>query len=305
MQSSSRFRLPFARWRRAGLYLSGLLIVTVIAVLAIWWLNIGIDFAGGSLWTLQVPVSVTEQQLMEVFSQQDLDNPVVQNISDSGTRGEYSEFIVRTPPVGEEKRQAVLESLQQQFGHAVLLGFDDVSPAIGTEIQSNALKALAAAIIGMIVYISFRFEYRFAITAVIGLLHDIIIMIGVFAIFRFEINAAFVAAVLTIFGYSVNDTVVIFDRIRENRRQYRRDQVVELVEDSVNQTLSRTINTSLTALLAVAAVALLGGNTIRPFAIAIMVGIIAGTYSSIFVSAALWLEWALKGARRRQATSTS
>lgn len=282
--------------RRWGYVISGALTVVALLAVVILSLNYGIDFAGGTLWSLRFEEPVAEQQLGQLFADHGLDSPVVQQVESTASGYEY---VVRTPFAGEEKRQEVLAALGDAFGEFTLVSFDDVSPSIGVEIQSNALKALLFAIAGMIIYITLRFEYRFAVTAIVALFHDIIMMIGVFALFQFEVDTTFVAAILTIFGYSVNDTIIIYDRIRENRRYYRRDQLLELVNDSVNQTLARTINTSLTTILAIGAVAQFGGETLRPFAIALVVGIVVGTYSSIFVASSLWLDWSLRGASRR------
>lgn len=296
------FNIPFMRWRRAGFFLSGAITVLAVLSVVLWSLNFGIDFAGGSLWTIRFSQPVTDQQLTEFFSEQGLDNPVVQRVEQVGAAG--SEFLIRTHPVGDEARQAILAGLGQRFGEFELLRFDDVSPSIGEEIQTNAVKALIFAVAGMIIYITLRFEYRFALTAIAGLVHDIIVVVGVYSLFRFEVDTAFIAAVLTVFGYSVNDTIIVYDRIRENRRHYRRDQLVELVNDSVNQTFTRTITTSVTTILALVAIAVFGGVTLRPFAIALIAGIVAGTYSTIFVASALWLEWRLKSAGRREATTS-
>src|SRR5690606_16847224 len=163
--------------------------------------------------------------------------------------------------------------------------------------------ALLVAVAGMLIYITIRFEWRFAVTAVAALVHDILMIVGLFAVLQLPVDTTFVAAILTVFGYSVNDTIIIYDRIRQNMANYRRGQYAELVNDAVNQTLTRTINTGLTTLVAVAAIAILGGETTRPLAVALIAGIIVGTYSSIYVAGALWVEWRRRGDRRREAAA--
>jgi len=299
VKHKSRFNLPFMKWRRAGLIASGLL--TLVSVLA--WifldLNYSVDFTGGSLWTLRFEQEAAEQDVRAAFAAGGMDDAVVQRV-DSAQGAQGVEFVVRTRAVGEEGREAVQQALREQVGDFTLVSLDDVSPVIGSVLRANALWALAVAVAGMLIYITLRFEWRFAVTAIVGLIHDILIIIGLFAVTRLPVDATFVAAILTVFGYSVNDTIIVYDRIRENMAHYRRGQYVELVNDSVNQTLTRTINTSVTTLLVLAAVAILGGETTRPLAVAIMTGVVTGTYSTIFVCAALWLEWRLRAERRHQ-----
>ncbi len=160
--------------------------------------------------------------------------------------------------------------------------------------------ALALAAVGMVIYISWRFEFKFAISAIVALLHDVLLVVGVFAVFQIEVNSEFIAAILTIVGYSINDTIVIFDRIRENLQQSkRRSDLGELVNRSVQQSISRTISTSITTLLAIGSILLLGGVTLRPLATAMVVGIVVGTYSSIFIASPIWYDWKLREQTQR------
>lgn len=167
-----------------------------------------------------------------------------------------------------------------------------VDATFSRELVRQAIMALLLASLGMLIYISIRFEYRFAVAAVLALLHDVVIVLAFFTLFKIEVNSEFVAAILTIVGYSINDTIVVFDRIRENLRGSRRQADFEvLVNRSIMETLVRSINTSATTLLAIGAVLFLGGVTLRPMAIALVVGILAGTYSSIFVASSVWVDW--------------
>lgn len=295
----ARFNIPFMKWRRVGLIVSAVLTLAAVVTWLTLDLNYSVDFTGGSLWTLRFEQAASEEDVRAAFAAHGADDAVVQRVASE----EGYEFVVRAGAVGEEARDAIQETLQEQVGEFTLVSLDDVSPVIGDVLRANALWALVVAVAGMLVYIAIRFEWRFAVTAVAALAHDILMVVGLFAILRLPVDSTFVAAILTVFGYSVNDTIIIYDRIRETMAHYRRGQYVELVNDAVNQTLTRTINTGLTTLLAVSAIALFGGETTRPLAVALIAGVIVGTYSSIFISAALWVEWRLRADRRREAAA--
>ena len=170
-----------------------------------------------------------------------------------------------------------------------IINSETKGPAIGNELKKQALWALVLANIGILIYISFRFEWRFGLAAVIALVHDVIMMIVLYGVSRIAVNSSFIAAILTIVGYSINNTIVIFDRVRENMKNVRKIDDVQLVNESISQTLSRSINTSLTTLLTVLALYILGVPAIKDFALPLIAGIIAGTYSSIFISGPLWI----------------
>ena len=175
-----------------------------------------------------------------------------------------------------------------------ILRIENVGAVIGKELTREAFLALAIAALGMVLYITLRFEFKFALAAIIALLHDAFIMVAIFSIFMIEINSTFIAAILTIIGYSINDTIVIFDRIRENLKTRRKKSVPEVVNDSINESLVRCINTSLTTFVVLVCLFIafnffIGGMDLKAFALALMVGVIAGTYSSIFIASPLWL----------------
>lgn len=192
-----------------------------------------------------------------------------------------------------EVSPAALQALQQAtgLGDYAILGFENVGPQIGRELQRQGLMAVAASLVGMLLYIWFRFELRFGIGAVMASLHDVLVTFGLFALMGYEFNLTTVAAFLTLIGYSVNDTVIIFDRIRENMRKNRRKPLIETMNESINQTLSRTIMTSTLTLLTVAALLVFGGDVLRGFAFVMTVGIVVGTYSSIYVASPFALLW--------------
>ncbi len=208
--------------------------------------------------------------------------------------------------------QAGLQALQQRatLGNYAVLGTETVGPQIGEELRKQGFYAVLLSLVGMLIYIWVRFELRFAVGAIMGCIHDVLVTLFLFALFDYEFNLTTVAAFLTLIGYSVNDTVVIFDRIRENMRKTRRKPLAEIMNDSINQTLSRTILTGGSTLLAVGALLALGSDVIKGFAFVLLVGIIVGTYSSIYVASAfalLWEQWfgsEAKGQRAGRATET-
>jgi preprotein translocase subunit SecF len=203
-----------------------------------------------------------------------------------------SSVEVRTTDFDDETFPQVMAAIRAIWPAAEATIPVSVDATFSSELVRQAIMALALASLGMLIYIAIRFEYRFAVAAVLALLHDVIIVLAFFAIFRIEVNSEFVAAILTIVGYSINDTIVVFDRIRENLRGSKRQSDFEgLVNRSILETLRRSINTSATTLLAIGAVLFLGGVTLRPLAIALVVGILAGTYSSIFVASSIWVDW--------------
>jgi preprotein translocase subunit SecF len=202
--------------------------------------------------------------------------------------------------------QASLQALQQRamLGNFAVLGVDSVGPQIGEELRKQGFYAVILSLIGMLVYIWIRFELRFGVGAIMACVHDVLVTLGLFALVGFEFNLTTIAAFLTLIGYSVNDTVVIFDRIRENMRKTRRKPLIEIMNQSINETLSRTLLTGGSTLLALAALLWLGGDVIRGFAFVMLVGILVGTYSSIYVAspfALLWEQWFGSGARAQSA----
>ncbi|MGI5839983.1 MAG: protein translocase subunit SecF [bacterium] len=264
-------------------------------------MNLGIDFTGGNLLTLRFPGAVTEMAIREVLSQHDLGGSAIQMAqARGGNLSAAQEVIIQTPPVTAERKAQVLAALEAKIGSFEKLGDEAVDAAFSRELRTKAFLALLFACLGMIAYITFRFEFKFAIAAILALMHDAFIVIGVFSLLRIPISATFVAAILTIVGYSINDTIVIFDRLRENLKLRRGVSLRELVDTSINESLTRSINTSLTTLSTVAAVLLLGGSTLRDFSLALVLGIIVGTYSSIFIASPVWMLWKESEQRKLQ-----
>ena len=272
------------------------LIVIIPGIFSLFFqgLNLGIDFTGGNLMQIKFAQDVNSAQVREVFSQH-----VEQAFSVQET--DENNFLVRTVALSEEQNQQIISGITAQLGKNEILRNEHVGPVIGKELALNALYALAIASVLMVIYITFRFEIKFGIAAIIALLHDVLLVTGIFSILQIEVDSAFVAAILTIVGYSINDTIVIFDRIRENLRGKKKEDRELLVNRSIMETLARSINTVLTTLFPLIALLLVGGTTIKVFALALLIGISSGCYSSIFVASPLWIDLSNWIAAQKQA----
>ncbi len=265
-----------------------ILIAISIGSLFINGLNFGIDFIGGTIVTIELntPFETSDAKaLIEEFD----------SSADVTYAGEAkTQVIISTKKdLSTEERQALFSKFQEKYNLADtdLLSIDTVSPSIGEEMANSAMIAAVVAVLLMLVYITFRFEFMFGLAAVIALIHDLIIVLGVYSIFQIQVNSPLIAALLTILGYSINDTIVVFDRIRENRPKFSKYDFASLVDTSVTQTLRRSINTSFTTLLAISALYIFGVPAVQDFALPLMVGIVSGTYSSIFVASTLWCKF--------------
>ncbi|MDR3600154.1 MAG: protein translocase subunit SecF, partial [Desulfosporosinus sp.] len=242
--------------------ISLLIIIPGIVSLFLHGLNLGIDFKGGTMIDMNFNKGVTQAAITDTMKSVGLDGPV--QLSNGNTSA-----LIRTGALEETKRNELLTALQTKVGEydKLALKEDKVGPAMGQELTRNAFMALIIAMGLMIAYISFRFQFVFAISAIIALLHDVLVVVGLFSLFQWQIDASFVAAVLTIFGYSINDTVVIFDRIRENEAKMKRgDSYEDMVDKSVWQTMQRSVNTVVTVLIALFSVYILGGESTKVFA---------------------------------------
>ena len=239
---------------------------------------LGIDFTGGTLAQLRFASSVETGALRETLLDAGFSNPSIQRF------GDEHEILLRVP--ADEAGAGFAERLQEVFaGQSFeIRRLEQIGPKIGGEMRGKALAAVAYALLGILLYITFRFDRYYAVGAVAALAHDVIITLGIFSLLRLEIDLAIVAAFLTIVGYSLNDTIVVFDRIRENARADRRADFTAMVNQSINQTLGRTIITSVTTFVVVLVLYLIGGEVIRYFAFALMVGVVVGTYSSIYIA---------------------
>ena len=205
-----------------------------------------------------------------------------------------TDVLLRFQAQDDQVRKDVLDVLKTDVGNYKVLRIDKIGPVVGSELRAQATYALLLALAGILIYMAFRFRFRFGAAAVISLMHDVILMLGVYSLTGKEVSVTFIAAILTVAGYSLNDSIVVLDRIRENWGQVRGKGIVELVNTSINQTLSRTINTSVTTLLPVISMYLFGGEVISNFAFAFLIGIGVGTYSSIYIASSMLVEWYLR-----------
>lgn len=284
----SNLTLNFMGPRRLLAVLSIALVVASILLLAVRGLNFGLDFTGGTLVEVEFPSAVEPQEVRQRLASEGFDSVVVQSF------GTPRDILVRVPPevVGAEAEvgDTLLVALRNVYDDAVELRRSEfVGPAVGEQLREQGGLAMLAALLLVMVYILFRFTGKFAIGAVVALIHDVLITLGAFALFQWSFDLPSLAAVLAVIGYSLNDTIVISDRIRENFRLLRKQTPVEVINISVNQSFGRTVVTSLTTLLVLVVLLLFGGQTIEGFAEALIVGVVIGTFSSIYVSANLLL----------------
>ena len=280
--------------RKLYFLFSGALLLVAIISLATFGLNLGIDFTSGSLLRVDLGAPTVTSTVSDALATSGFGNAIVQSAGENTV-------LIRTDPVDIPGRIVIEEALRTRYPAAQTLSFNTVGPVIGAELTRKALLAIVVASAAILAYVTWSFRnvewsVRYGIAAVATLVHDSLILIGVFAILGrvagIEIDSMFVTAVLTGVGFSVHDTIVVFDRIRENRRRHRGTGFNDVVNYSLNQTLDRSLNTSLTAVFVLAALLTLGGETIREFTLALLIGVVVGTYSSIFIASCLLVEWA-------------
>ena len=279
----AKTNFDFLGKRKIWYTISLVIIIAGLGSLIFRGLNLGIDFTGGNILQLQFEQSVTAEDLRAKVSEYVEATPTIQE-SDANT------FLIRTEDIEEETSNALLNDIENNLSPFEILRNERIGPVIGQELITNAWLALVLALILMLVYITIRFRFNFAISAILPLMHDALVMIGLFSILQFEVDSTFVAAILTILGYSINSTIVIFDRVRENRELRPKQNFNDLVNDSINQTLGRSINTSVAVLLLVLCLLLFGGDTTRAFSMALVIGILSGAYSSVFIAGSILVD---------------
>lgn len=284
-------RFDFYGHRRLLYLVSAVVIAAGLISLALpgYGLRLGIDFSGGSILEAKFErADVTTSEVRSALEPLSLGEPIIQRSAEDPAL-----LLIRTKAFDEEQRLLVEQTLRAAVGQFEVVRFEGISPVIGRELGSKALLAVGIASALMLLYITFRFEFRFGVAAIAALLHDVVITVGLFSLARREVNAPFIAALLTVVGYSINDTIVIFDRVRENLRAepHGIGDFGPLVNRSLAETMTRSINTSATTLLAILAVFLFGGRTTRDFALALIIGVLSGTYSSIFIASPIWASW--------------
>lgn len=283
-----------------------IIIIPGLISLFLWGLHLSIDFTGGSRLTYQVKSDKKEgisSQLINIINKQGVQVGSIQ-------RGGEDVYIVRTKPLDQKIHQQIKEAITKNIKGAQEISSETIGPTIGSETTNNAIKAVILACLLIVLYIAWAFRklpkpassFRFGICTIVALAHDILVVVGVFSIlghfFKVEVDSLFVTALLTILGFSVHDTIVVFDRIRENLRRMVGLSFSQIVNDSILQTLGRSLNTSLTVLLVLFTLLLFGGESIRWFVVALLVGIASGTYSSIFNAAPLLVVWEEKFAKK-------
>jgi preprotein translocase subunit SecF len=288
----------FLRWRVHAIVLSWVIIIAGVAMFMTKGIPLGIEFAGGTAVIVKFDQPTSVQQVRQALDKSfpgGGQNVIVQTFGDPASQ----QVMIRVPHVGAEQGTSLSQTKQQivdalnkgGVGHFEEKGTQIVGPAVGQELRSKALLATVFSLIGILAYLAFRFQFSFGVGAVVATIHDLLITMAFLVFFRYDMSLNVIAAILTMTGFSTNDTIVIFDRIRENLRGMRRDTLHHVINEAINQTLGRTVITSGTALLTALALFFFGGEVLHGFAFTMVVGIITGTYSSIFIAAAIVSFW--------------
>lgn len=260
-------------------------IVVGMIALGVKGLNYGIDFQGGTVVTIEMGKNFNQQVKEEADTIiKKYDSQALTYIANE------TQLEIKSNNLNGDSISKMFNELKGKYKleEKALLSQNNVGPSVGNELKKKTVNALLVATAAMLIYVGFRFEIKFGISAILALVHDVLVTIGVYAIFQIPVNSPFIAAMLTIIGYSINDTIVIFDRIRENRKKMRGKNITEIVNTSVTQTMSRSINTSLTTLITIVAVYIFVPS-VREFAFPLIIGIVSGAYSSIFVASPIWV----------------
>jgi preprotein translocase subunit SecF len=273
----------FMSKRRMAVVFSGILLIVAIGSMTVRGLNFGLDFTGGTLIEMKYSHAVDLGKVRSTMETSGFPEAVVQHF------GTASDIMVRIAPRENQSNADISTTVMAALrgadeGEVEMRRVEFVGPQVGDELAEDGALAMIYALICILVYVGFRFEYRFAVGAVLALIHDVLLTVGVFALLQLEFDLTVLAAVLAVIGYSLNDTIVVFDRIRENFRKMRKGSSTDVVNASLNQTLSRTLMTSITTLLVLIALFIFGGELIHGFATALIIGVVIGTYSSIYVA---------------------
>ena len=285
-------KIPFTRYRKIAVILSTAVNLAVLIALFVKGPNLGVDFAGGTVVQLKFQQKVAIPDIRRALETVGLGTAVIQDFGEQGS----NEYLVRLDKTSGEigaMSEQIKKALSDQFGagNFELRRIEAVGPKVGEDLRFRGVMSVLAATVMMGVYIWLRFELRFGVGAVIALTHDILVTVGALLLANYEFDLTIVAALLTVVGYSVNDTVIVCDRIRENMRKIKRENLESIINTSINETLSRTIITTSTAIMVLVALFFLGGAVIRPFAFALLVGFFSGVYSTIFIASPVILLW--------------
>lgn len=297
----------FISKRKIWFSFSGILIVLSIISIVTFGFNWGIDFTGGTILELGFGKPVTVEQVRDGLRKDGLETAVIQ-LSGKNVQGESGDdVIIRTKNLSPEEAQTVVSDVSSEVGQTELKRMETVGAVIGSEVTKNTLLNVLISFGAMILYMSIRFEHRIALSAIVAITHDILMVLGIFAFFHLEVDASFLAAILTVLGYSMNESVVIFDRIREAMHTHKRtDSYVVLANDSIHQTIRRSLYTLTTTLFCVASLYFFGGDTTKNFALVMLIGFISGAYSSVCVATSIWVTWNehISSDRNRKAKET-
>lgn len=261
-------------------------IVVGLIMALMFGFNYGIDFTGGTVMEMNLHKNVPIAEIKEMSKEID------SNITINKLGADKTVVQLKTiKDMDSKKIDSFFETFKQKYGlkDADLLKAEQIGPSVGNEIKNKAMLAVFVSTIFMLVYISFRFELSYGVAAIVSLVHDVLFMLAFYAMFRIPLNSTFIAAILTVVGYSINDTIVVFDRIRENIGKYKKSEYATLANDSIKQTLSRTMNTSLTTIVTITALYIFGVDAIKEFTLPLIAGILVGTYSSIFIASPVWV----------------
>jgi len=271
--------------------ISALIIIPGLICIGVKGFNFGIDFTGGTIIDLKFENPVTVSAVRDAIKPYGLDGATIQLAGSDSDIASSESVMIRTADMEEEQRKEVMAGIKSSVGDYQVMREEKVGAVIGSELILNAVEALVVSWLLIIAYVAYRFEWRFGVSAVLALIHDIIIVLVVFSLTGRQVDSSFVAALLTIVGYSINDTIVIFDRIRENLRLHfaKNGNIYELVNKSIYQTLRRSLYTVFTVLFTTFALYVFGGETTKDFAFALLVGFASGCYSSIFIASPLWI----------------
>lgn len=282
--------IDFVGWRRVATVASVLMVVASLSSIFVNGLKMGLDFTGGAEFEVRFEQPVELQTIRDKLAAAGYEQAVVLSF------GAETDVLVRLPQqtaddtAAQQMSDSLLNTLEQKTsGPVTLLSASIVGPQVGDDLRDQGGLALIVALAGVMLYVAVRFQYKFAVGAVVALIHDVIITVGLFSLFQWDFDLTVLAAMLALIGYSLNDTIVVFDRIRENFRKLRGSTPIEIVNVSLTQTLSRTIVTGLTTLLVLLALGLFGGETLRGFSLALIIGIIIGTYSSVYIASSIAL----------------
>jgi preprotein translocase subunit SecF len=277
-------KFDFVKNRKIAYTISAVLILIGLISIIFHGFNFGIDFSGGTLFQLRFDKSVSTAEIRKVLGELNFSQSTIQSLSGN-------EFIIRTENIDTEKRKEFLSVLKEKLATPEVLRMETVGPIMGDALKKSFIYALIFAFIGIIIYVTVRFEFKYSVVSVLALFHDCFIVLGIFSLLKKEITVQIVAVILTIIGYSVNDTIIVLDRLRENIKIKTGETFENLINLSINQTLTRTLFTTLTTIFPIVTLYFFGGAILSDFALALLLGMVVGTYSSICISSPLLVEW--------------